>query len=305
MKNLTHPKVRQSILFLALTFLFTTVFYSCEDEETSNQNPTIQFIINSNYISSDTTISVGDSMKVGIIAEYNGTDYLTNLIANVNGESYINIGYNHKTIEEELTLVKGLADSEEWEFIIRDKSGHSASIGFTITKNPIVEYSEIDKFQNLKLGAQNNIEFGSFLALSNGLIYNLEGAYNNSGLIDITYYYDNFDAMDGYVLASPGANIGETAFPGEFAIANWNTINTTRYSAAKLSITPEEFDAAANDSILIANSFAFESGKRKAKSLAADDIYSFVRGNRTGMFKVLSTSGTDNGYIIIDVIIQK
>lgn len=304
MKNLTHPIKKHIRFFLLISFILT-IFYSCEDEETSGSNPAIQFILNADYISSDTIISVGDSIKVGIAAEYNGTDYLTNLIANVNGESYISLGYNHKIIEEELTLVKGLADIEEWEFVVRDKAGHSASIGFTITKNPIVEYGEIDEFLNITLGAQNNTGFGSFLSLSNGLVYNLEEAYNNSGLIDIVYYYDNFDAMDECVLASPGANIGETAFPCEFAIANWDTINTTRYSAAKLSITPEEFDAAANDSILIANSFAFESGKRKAKSLVPDDIYSFVRGNRTGLFKVVSTSGTDNGYIIIDVKIQK
>jgi len=197
-----------------------------------------------------------------------------------------------------------LDDAEEWEFIIRDFEGNASSVNLTIQKDPNIVYGEINKYLNVQLGAQNSSEYGSFFATENGNIYNLENAFNNQEIIDLLYYYDDFDKLEENIIASPGANVND-AFIGEFGISNWTTKNTTRFSREELDITIEEFDVSNNDSILIANSFGFESGGRKTKFLKAGDVYSFVRGSKTGMFKVISTSGTTSGNIIVDIKIQK
>jgi len=292
--------------FVVVVLTFPLLFLSCdENEHIERPDPTIRLIKGENYITADTTIGVGKKYTVAIRAEYNGYHKLTNFIAILNGERYMDLGIYKDIFIREIEISKGLQDVDEWEFIIRDIEGHSASTFLTIYKDQNIVYGDIDEFSDVRLGAQNSTEYGSFLSLSDGSVYHLEEAYNNSALVDIVYYYDNFDKLDENILASPGANIGESAFPGEFAISNWETVNTTRYAPSLLNVTPQEFDAAKNDSILIAHSFAFESGKRKAKYLSPGDVYSFVRGSRTGMFKVVSVEGEARGNIIIDIKIQK
>ena len=306
MKYTTYRiKITRLVSFLLLASILLLI--SCEEDESIKRpNPTISILSNPDYVSSDTTISTGKIFTIGINAEYNGYNMLTNFIVKINGEKYLDLGIYEDLYIREVEITKGLDDIEEIEFIIRDIKGNSDSTSLTITKNPEIFYGEIIEYKNVTLGAQNSAEYGSFLSLENGIVYDLEGGYNNSELINIVAYFDDFDKLEEWIIASPGANIGESVFPGEFAIVNWETVNTTRYPSSAIDVTVDEFDSAQNDSLLIAHSFAFDSGKRKCKYLEAGDIFSFVReDNLIGMFKVVSTSGTTSGSIIVDFKIQK
>jgi len=298
-------KITRLVSFLLLASILLLI--SCEEDESIKRpNPTISILSNPDYVSSDTTISTGKIFTIGINAEYNGYNMLTNFIVKINGEKYLDLGIYEDLYIREVEITKGLDDIEEIEFIIRDIKGNSDSTSLTITKNPEIFYGEIIEYKNVTLGAQNSAEYGSFLSLENGIVYDLEGGYNNSELINIVAYFDDFDKLEEWIIASPGANIGESVFTGEFAIVNWETVNTTRYPSSAIDVTVDEFDSAQNDSLLIAHSFAFDSGKRKCKYLEAGDIFSFVReDNLIGMFKVVSTSGTTSGSIIVDFKIQK
>jgi len=289
-----------SLLLAALIFLI-----SCEEESTGKYpDPTINFIVNPDYIISDTTLEVGETFKIGILAESNGHNKLTNFIAKLNNERYLDLGIYKDVYQRELVITKSLEDIEDWEFIIRDINGNSANIYVTIFKDPNITYGEIEEFLNIELGAQNNSSIGSFFSTSSGLVYNLEEAYANQQVIDMLYYYDNFDKLEENIIASPGANI-TGVYSGQYDVSTWEVKNTTRFIREKLNITTEEFDKAANDSIILAHSFAFESGGRKTKYLEPGDMYSFVNSNTTGIFKVVSTSGTTEGSIVIDIKIQK
>lgn len=290
-------------------FFFTSLFLigiiSCEEnEKIERPDPTIKLMVSPQYISTDTTISVGQTYTVAIHAEYNGYNKLTNFIAMLNDERYLDLGLYAETYDKELEISKGLSEVDNWEFIIRDIEGNFSSTFLTIYKDQLIVYGQIDEFINVQLGAQNNTEYGSFFSTENGMVYNLENAYNNQELIDLLYYYDDFDKLEENIIASPGANI-TGVYSGTYDVNNWEIKNTTRFSREKINVTTDEFDEAANDSILIANSFAFESGGRKTKFLEAGDIYSFVQGDRTGMFKVISTTGTTSGNIVVDIKIQK
>jgi hypothetical protein len=293
-------------LLVTLIFAFFLMSTSCQEEDNHiYSNPEITLKILPEYVYSDTAISVGKQFIVGIEAQYNGHNKLTNFIAKVNGERYLDLGFYSEAFNKDIQITKGLEETDNWEFIIRDIEGNWSSVSIVITKGEIIDFGEIHTYTNVYLGAQNSALYRSFFSLANGAVYNLQNAYTNSALIDMVYYYDDFDKLEKCIMASPGANIGETAFPGEFAIANWETINTTRYSKEKLTFSTEEFDNALNDSILIANTFAFETGGRKAKLLQPGDMFSFVRNNKTGIFKVVSTSESSSGYIVIDIKIQK
>lgn len=305
MKNGAY-RTRKAGIVIIISMLMITIFSACEESETTNYaDPTIRLVEGTNYISTETTLAVGEQYTVAIHAEYNGDNMLTNFIAKLNGERYIDIGMYKEVYEDEIQLSKGLEDTDEWEFIIRDIEGNSASTFLTIHKDQNIEYGEIEELLNVKLGAQYNNETGSFFSFTDGNDYNLESAYNNQDIIDLVYYYDNFDKLEESIISSPGGNIDD-AFTGTYGMANWTTRNTIRFSREKIDMTTDEFDAAANDSILIANTFDYGSGGRKTKYLEPGDIYSFVTSdNVTGMFKVVSTSGTDNGFIIFDIKMQK
>ncbi len=305
MKKTTY-RIKISGLVSLLIIASVLFFISCEEEESPKRpNPIISILNGPDYVSSDTTISVGEKYTVGIIAEYNGYNMLSNFYVKINGERYIDLGLYKEVYIKEVEITKGLDDIEEIEFIIRDIEGNSDSTRLTITKNPDVFYGEIAEYKNVILGAQNSTEYGSFLSFGNGTVYNLESAFDNQELINMAYLYDNYDDFEESIISSPGGNI-DAAFTGEFGMTNWATRNTVRFAREKSSITVTEFNAAENDSILISNTFSYDSGGRKTKYLAADDIYVFVTDdNRTGIFKVISTSGEDAGNIVVDIKLEK
>lgn len=304
MKNSTYRYGHLSKIVISLLIMLG-LFMSCEDDNEIVQiDPTINIIESPNYVSSDSMLSVGESFVIGIQAKSNGHAKLTNLIVFLNGERYLDLGFYKDTYTKEIEITKGLEDTDEWEFVIRDFDGNKASTEMTITKDPNIIYGEINEFLNVQLGAQSSLEYGSFFSFNNGLVYNLENAFHNQEIINLVYFYDDFDAFEENIIASPGANL-TGIFGGTYGINNWDTKNTTRFSREKLNVLEIEFDDAKNDSILLANSFAFESGGRKTKFLEPGDMYSFVWENTTGIFKVVSRSGEATGNIIVDMKVQK
>ncbi len=305
MKNKAYRiGVFRVIQFLAITSIL--LIMACEEDDSHEYpNPTINLISEPDYISSDSVVAVGQTYKVGIHAEWNQNNRLTNFIAFQNGERYLDLGIYKETYNREIEITKGLEDIDEWEFMIRDYAGQWASISLTITKDPNIEYGEILEFDDIQLGAQNSAEYGSFFSFTNGNVYNLQEAFTNQEIINLVYYYDGFDNFEENIITSPGANISD-AFTGDYGISNWTTLFTIRYAVEKLNISINDFDSASNDSILLAHSFAFENGKRKAKYLKEGYIFSFVtEDNRAGMFKLESVDGEDTGNIVVDIKIQK
>lgn len=309
MNKYTYRKLISKLSPFLITFFFFALF-ACDEEESRNYgNPTINILEEPGFVSKDTIISVSQTFKFKIQTEWNGHNRLTNLIVKMNGDRYIDLGFYKEIYDREIEVTKGLDDIENWEFIIRDFEGNSASTGLIVTKDPNVEYGDIEEFLNVQLGAQSSYEYGSFFSFSKGIVYNLEGAYNNQELIHMLYYYDDFTtSLEENVITSPGANNLNGIFPGQYDVSDWAIKNAVKFSRAKLNISTEEFDQASNDSLLIANSYAFDSGdvRNKAKFLSNGDIYSFVTENNIiGILKVVSVSGTTEGNIIVDVKIQK
>ncbi len=305
MKNKAYRiKIFRVIQFLMITSVF--LLTACEEDDSQEYpDPTINLVSDPDYISSDAIVAVGQTFKIGIHAEWNEQNRLTNFIAFQNGERYIDLGIYKEEYDREIEITKGLEDTDEWEFMIRDYAGQWSSVSLTITKNPNIEYGEILEFDDIRLGAQNSAEYGSFFSFGSGNVYTLQEAFSNQEIVNLVYYYDGFDNFEENIIASPGANISG-AFTGDYGISNWTTLYTIRYSAETLDVSADDFDSASNDSILLAHAFAFESGKRKAKYLEEGYIFSFVtEDNRAGMFKVESVDGTDAGNIVVDIKVQK
>lgn len=288
--------------FTILIVILTTIL-GCEKEKTNYPPPSIQFITDSGFVYNDTVLALGETFKIGIIAD-NPNVNLTNFIIRVESdefETYLDSGMNTKNIHFERNIVKGIKELEKWIFIIRDKDGKSAEISFNVTKDSSSAYGNIFYFPSVEMGAQNN-SIGSFYSLIEDSVYTLNQAFENQDKIDICYYYDFIDT-DENTIASPGANIDESVYPGANGLSNWTTRRTTRFKPA--GITEAEFLNAHNDSLLIV-AYGQSEGKRKAKNLQTGNIFSFNNEDgKIGLFRVNSVSGMDAGTVNISIKVQQ
>lgn len=288
---------------LTILILGLATVYSCEKEKIDHPPPSISFISDSGFVFSDTILSFGETFKVGIDA-HNPNINLTNFIIKVESdiiETYLDSGMNTPIIHFEKTLVKGIKESEKWIFIIRDRDGKSNEISVNIIKDSTSSYGNINYFPSVELGAQNN-STGSFYSLTEGSVFVLNSAFENQNKIDLCYYYDFIDT-DENTIASPGANIDASVFPGTDGLLNWTTRRTSRFKT--VNITNEDFLSATNDSLLVV-AYGQSDGNRKAKNLQAGSIFSFKNEDgKVGLFKINSVLGTDDGTINVSIKVQE
>jgi hypothetical protein len=292
-------KSQFNYFLLALVLLITA---SCNKNE-EHDNPTLSFKQTDGYTYQDITVKMGETIKIGLEAS---TQSDVNLSAfsytiNVDGlELKVDSGINVNNFTWERTIEKGAGELESWIFEIADKDGRSSSLTLVITKDASSTYAPISKINNVVLGAQDNVN-GSFFSFGDSSVFTLGNAFNNQDKIHLVYYFDEVGS-DMNTLASPGASFDEDVFAGQYSIAGWGTKLTTRYAAK--SIDEAEFTIATNDSLILANTFEFASGKRKAKELEVGDTYAFVtEDNYKGLFIVKALDSQSAGTIAIDIML--
>jgi len=291
---------------LALTTLAFFIFNGCKPE-TNYANPDIRFVAGPGFLSQDTVLMLNDTVNIGIIADTGSDQELTHLHISINRdsvESKIDTALFTKHLEYSRIIVKGIAASETWTFYVRDRARRkSEAISLTLGLDKSSQYGKIDSL-TLVLGAQDHPEKGSFASLANGKVYNTSDAFADQGRIHLVYYYDPVTG-DQNTVASPGANIDGSIFNGPEGLSNWSVKNTTRFNPAG-NLTAADFDRCRNDSLLLTNTFDFETGKRKAKTLTPGQVYSFVTDSGImGLFKVNSVTGKQDGTISLTVKMKK
>jgi len=290
----------KKIHLLAITLALLIAFSSCKDEKDYG-NPSISFKIEDIYLSDGDSLLAGEKAKIGIKANFNSNDNITNLKIKLKTDTEVialDSGMNSSSFDYEYKLSKTLAKLETLTFIITDIEGHTAEISLNIHLKAI-KYGEINHFSGIILGAQNCTTNGGFYSLSNNTVYFKTEAQNNQALIDLVYFYNskNSNALSSPAMSSDGEVTG---------VNLWTTKNETLFATdANLSIA--KFNAMQHDSLLlVATSLATDAWKAKAKTLAVGNIYYFkTKNSKLGIFKVNSVQGTDVGTVEIDLKIQK
>lgn len=289
--------------FFCSLIILSIIINSCKKENNAGSPPVISLKVDSGYVHTDTTVFIGKTFKAGIIAA-RGDANITNFMIKLNSngtETYLDSGLNSAGFNIVKYFTKGVNYQDIWTFIVRDKTGKSASISIKIKADSNSVYGPVFTIPSVIMGAQNDTTVGSFLDIKTVTVYNLAQAYTVQDSIDLCYYYD-FLQGDANVISSPAANIDPSVYTGQYALANWTIKNETRFLATTLTQT--DFDGVTNDSLLIA-SFNYPLSKRKAKNLAAGNIYSFETSKgKFGLFRVLNVTGTDMGTVEIMIKIQ-
>jgi len=279
----------------------STIFTGCKKDETSVVLPTITLKAGTGYISANTQAAYGDTLNFGITAKANGTDNLVKFTVYVNEQKLLDSTINTQNFTFDFYSLKSVLNSEVWKFVTKDIAGNEATGSVTITGN----FGKINTYAGLTLGAQNNTTIESFLSFNNNTNtkYFQAAAFANQADIDMFCFYENSATHQNFMtLAAPGSNI-TGIFTGSTAPDFYTTKNVTYF--VKTALTTAEFDAVANDAIVI-NSFDPANKFKKAKTLTVGDVYAFMlQSGKYGLLKVTGVTGVEDGSLQMDVKIQK
>ncbi len=289
---------------IVLFIVLSVVVSSCSKKNSDYLPPIIEFGNGVGIVSGDTTLKLGEPFNVKVMAE-NPNVNLTNFIIKVEtgsvSEVFLDSGMNTPKLSYQKTLIKGIEDNEKWIFIIRDRDGKSSEISLTVSMDTSSSFGNINYYPDITLGAQNN-GLPSFFSIDQNTSYFLSSAFLNQDVIDLCYYYDFVDT-DKNTIASPGANIDESVYMGEYGLNNWTIRRTSRFKIANVSV--EDFQNASNDSLLIA-AHGQSDGNRKAKNLQEGNLFAFKNEEgKIGIFMVNSIVGTDEGIVNISIKVQE
>ena len=172
----------------------------------------------------------------------------------------------------------------------------------------------ITTLANINVGNHNSTDFGSFINLKTGTIYQLSTnakAVDNQSLVDLVYYYNQFNENEPYIgapttLGSNGA-IGGLYDSNPDGINFWTTVNNTEFTAAN-DISVGDFNAIANLADLKAKWGTLNFGLYYSYHVMSEKIYRFKTvGNKIGLLKINTIVGSSQtiGTMNIDVKIQQ
>lgn len=275
-----------------------SILNSCKKEVVEKISPSIYFAVEPNFLSTDSVLNLNQKVSVKIYASSEGSAITLFNFKIYDGEKVTSVdsGLNTSAFSKEITFTKGLATHERWVFAVRNKDMQWDSVSLSVDLKPGWQFGPITTVTGIQLGAQQNNSFGSFYSISQNLVATLAIGANSSSFYDLCYYFDNTGDMN--TLASPGANISTSIFD----LSSWAVKNEARFM--QTTLTASDFDNCHNDSLIISNTFVYQSGKRKCKLLAPGDVYSFIRGDYKGLIKFTQVVGAESGNVVMDIKYQ-
>ncbi len=283
-----------------LPVIFVTIFFSC-DKSPADLPPQISFLLGAGLTSTDTVLTAGQKVKIGIHAS-KGSVNLTYFSVRFNDGTntiLLDSGMNTASLNYTLDVIKTTAPVETWSFVVMDRNRVERSINLVLTKSDSSAWGKIRTMNDIQLGAQENPAPGSFFSLNENLVMNLQQAFGNQSSADLVYYYGQYEAT----LASPNEAEAPAFFTGPQGIANWTIKNETRYDTTM--ITPQMFDLVQNDSLILA---AYEptAGKKKGKYLVPGMVLSFKSpAGKLGLIKIHEVAPLPAGAVKFTVKIQE
>jgi len=301
MQKQTYRMKAKSTQILWVLIGLISLNSSCTKHDSGGDPPQIKFITDPGFVSHDTTLTIGQRIRVGLDATGMGSNITFFQISFDNGvrQILLDSGLNSYGLQYRLDIIKTANPIEKWTFLVMDRDRRKDSIQLTLHKSGSNNYGKIRSFPDVLLGAQENTTTGSFFSFTTALVYSLDLAFLNQSLIDLIYYFGSYDAT----LSSPNEADAPSLFPGPNGIASWTIKNETRYDTTLL--TPQAFDEAENDSLLLAV-YDPTAGKRKVKYVTQNQVISFKsQADKIGLIKVNGLESSSIGIVLLSIKIQE
>ena len=275
-------------------------FFSCSNDK--EHTPSVLFKVGSPYSPDGSTIAFNDPVVVGITADGGGAN-ITMIKVTVESESgvrtLLDSGTNVPVLDWSRSFPKGDGWNETWTFTVMNRDRQLASASMRFYKDSASTYGQITTYPSVILGMQSNTTQPNFFDPVNGLSYLPSGV--NSAIeptLDVAMYYD---PSDSYTVFSPGCALSEDYYP---CFSSWTTRNYTAWDIHTV-VSAVAFDAAVNDSLIVA-SYDEVYGKKKYKFMLTGGVIPFkTAAGKKGLLKVISESGNESGTVECAIKIQK
>lgn len=300
----------KKIFIISLAFLFS--FSACKKDKDAPEGPVIKFKTGGSFTSNNAVVAIGHKLIFGIEATA-GDEVITNLtikkIIDNKTVTMFDTGMYSQNIDLTKIFFQNVEEQATWVFSVMDKNRLSSEVELVVFKDPNSAFGGIFYFPSVKLGYQNNTEFGHFLDPNTGIVYSDDSANVYFNKIHILTYYIESENQPSPVLSSAGemdnySSEAKTFYP---AIINWSQRNYTLWdiSVDDNPINIADFNAAQNDSLLIV-SYNDVWGKKKFRWADTGRIIPFKTSNgKLGLIRVINAEHSDSGTIEIAVKIQQ
>jgi hypothetical protein len=221
-------------------------------------------------------------------------------------------GMYNSNLNLNLIFYQNVETQATWVFTVMDKNRMSSSISMVIYKDPNSTYGGIYYFPSITVGYQSNTMYGNFFDPYTGQVYSTDSATANQTKVNMLFYYELTNTPPCPVLSSPGemdngSLDAETYYP---CIANWTTRNYTAWdisydNGTNTPLTPSDFNAAENDSLLIV-SYHPVWGKMKFRYAYAGKIVPFqTTTGKFGLIYIIRADSSATGIMQLAVKIQQ
>jgi hypothetical protein len=292
-----------------LAFLFLTLTY-CTEEETTDQYPFILLDSGDEYTQEGDRVPVGGQLKFGLSA-VGGGSAITNLrVKRITGEGSVieldkGIYIASGGIDTVLSYNKSDAPVETWNFFIMNENRDTASVFLDILLGDGSAYGDILYFPSITLGYPSNNDYPHFLDLDSGFTFSQGTVAGFENEIDLAAFFYFTSGKSSPTLTCPAYPSAQTYYP-EFA--TWPVKNSTLYDYKTSDndlVSEEQFDAAENDSLLVAG-FKPQNVSGLCKFCYTGKVIPFkTSGGKYGMVKVIRADEQEGGSMEIAIKIQE
>jgi len=121
-------------ILCGLIILALVLFARCDKEEDNLNDPTISFKKVEGYTYESKSVPVGDSVKVGIVAESNKVNNLIYFEVKLNETTIDSFSIDKPKLYVDINITKGDAATEVWKFKVKDNRERSDSVSLTLTR---------------------------------------------------------------------------------------------------------------------------------------------------------------------------
>jgi hypothetical protein len=283
--------------FLVMFCLAALFVLGCKKPTVLNVSPTLEFVADTGYISTDTLWAAGDTAIIGLRCISNGTNAVRTIFVYYNDKQLgnpieIDVAKG-QDFTYELKITKSLLFVEKYYFEVMDSRGNVSNAKLTIR---IDETGGDIKTVSTLLGAQNNPSIGSFFGFLDGKDYSDAFALANQAQVDIASGYDFFTKS---FFTSPGS---ENTY-SIYNFSRWPTRNLTQFCPSNISLN--QYEMIDKDNLLI-SSFHLDKAIDAIDNMKPNQIYSFrTQSGRYGIIKIISGAASENGFFVFDYKIQE
>ncbi len=272
--------------------------------------PTLYLKTGASYTADGDTIPLGGHIRIGILASGGGVALTYIRIDRISGDHTVNELdqgiYNEQSVmDQDFIFSKDTTSKETWVVFLMNADRQVITRSFVVYKGAGTAFGGILYYPSITLGFQSNSTFPHYLDAHLGQAFTESTVSGHESEIDMLGYYYVTSGNPSPTLTCPGYTAAVGYYP---SLTSWpvkNSILYDYYTSDNQLISTSQFDAAANDSLLV---YGFRPGSVSGNCKFCYDgrVIPFkTNDSKYGLIKVIRADQSENGSIEIAIKIQE